>query len=1293
MTDDGADKRSDLRRRTRPSTSGHSTYPPYPAYPAYSPYPPYPPHPPYPPYPNPCPGDAAQPRAPCPEVCEPCGEGGGGGEPSGGPPGWGEPDSNGWQCWNAPFTLPLTRANWPARYLGAPDPSAADVVQFDVTEAGRRLGALALAAGLTPEQQQEQLSMLRSELDRLVENFPATLLSDVPLNAPSSANAPTLGLSLIQQLLLLAADPYFARGLGVYFVDTDIEDGVAYDYCLAGDWGATQPAVDRKYAGLAPAAALSGGALSKGAATIDGLTLQPSADATLWRWTRDDANGQHRPLVDPAAPLAAGAALTAAVAAISPSSQPEAVLAVLATSSVAAVLAPSLTLSLPQGWPQVDVQVGGAGMITGFSAGAPILPQPFSSAALTTVTLAASGSGQGLLDRIQIAAAPQFSTASVFCVGEVSLHRLPPAPIGLRYALLHAPQPLTPPPAPDPPLATYRRRDADVDPTTLTVTPRSLVEVEWPAPDPVGAAGDPVSDPANLPPPWGAIAFVAERQDSGAPGSATRLPRRVIAASSPKPQYSKLTSAREFRFTDPAAPDPQGGWSYRVAGFDVFGALGSFGPWTAPLGVERIAAAPIQVKIRGFDNSPGQGGVETASPPAWSGGTLTVLVSWSGGARLMYPDILTARVTAEAVDVQTGAVGPTLATQDVIVPPPTVSALSVVSVSASPAGSATWQVDVATTPPLPLLQDDEPSLALILTANDGGRERYVVRPTAPSPGAAPIARFTVGGAARLAAAPNDFVGQQAYLVQGFATTVAFPVPVTIPLGQTTASAQASVTGSTQNPFAADEQIVDPNGVNPPRPQPQSTIVRFTAPQRLVPPTPDTPIQTHGVHHLTYDPADFNGRAGVTLPFNTAAAPGVDGFVLQRCPVQSLFLADMKRRLALANAADPQPDVSDSGVSRADLKAWIDALPAWLAAYNAGGGGRSSSAWTMANVLTDSAARQAFVNHFYGGLLDDELRALADLPDNATGFARVNSSRLPTGAQIKDAVDGTGFGRTLYALAAINNAGTASAATGSIGPYYTRIVAPPQAPVLFRVQPTTSSITVEWTLDDNPDVAAYLVYRGKQVGDLADLRWFGDDPAFPATSGLASVVVDPKSAAPVSFGGGKIDPRIIALAPDPRMCALDYDGSDMGEVPLPSGPPPDQMNAVFRATDYDPSRAPLDQPQAFNYWTPPAVGGIAQVVSDSPTQSRLTGLRIGLGRRTPVVVVATFAGSPKVMGALPARRASFLDGLSAAGEPLDPNTLPGYAAPAAIGNAYAIVALDVFGNRSPSSKVFAAKLLG
>ena len=98
-----------------------------------------------------------------------------------------------------------------------------------------------------------------------------------------------------------------------------------------------------------------------------------------------------------------------------------------------------------------------------------------------------------------------------------------------------------------------------------------------------------------------------------------------------------------------------------------------------------------------------------------------------------------------------------------------------------------------------------------------------------------------------------------------------------------------------------------------------------------------------------------------------------------------------------------------------------------------------------------------------------------------------------------------------------------------------------------------------------------------------------------------------------------------MVPDPRLCARDYDGSDMGEIALPPGPPPDSVNGVYRLSEYNPARPPLNQ-LAFNYWTPPAVGGIAQLKTDSPTQSRLTGLRIGLGRGVPVVVVTTWKGS-------------------------------------------------------------------
>ncbi len=355
------------------------------------------------------------------------------------------------------------------------------------------------------------------------------------------------------------------------------------------------------------------------------------------------------------------------------------------------------------------------------------------------------------------------------------------------------------------------------------------------------------------------------------------------------------------------------------------------------------------------------------------------------------------------------------------------------------------------------------------------------------------------------------------------------------------------------------------------------------------------------------------------------------------------------------------------------------------------------------MLQDATAQRAFIEHFYGGLLDDELRALGDFPgnatspSNATGFARVNPQPYVPGASISDSVDGTGYGRTLYRLAAVNPAGSVSGTSGSIGPYYTRIVTPPRSPVLYKVQAAESAIIVAWALDTNPDVAIYMVYRGSSALSLADLRYFGADPAHPvATSQLPSVRYNEQSWPPLSFVQGtapNIDSRIVGFVPDPRLCARDYAGSDMGEIVLPPGPPPDQVNGVYRLSDFDASKPPLGQ-LVFNYWTPPAVGGIAQVVTaPNSQQSRLTGLRIGLGRGVPVVVVATWRNNVRVIGTVKVRRAGFVDGLTPGGAPLDPNAIPNAPAPGATSlNAYVVVAVDIFGNRSAPSQAFAAQML-
>jgi hypothetical protein len=301
--------------------------------------------------------------------------------------------------------------------------------------------------------------------------------------------------------------------------------------------------------------------------------------------------------------------------------------------------------------------------------------------------------------------------------------------------------------------------------------------------------------------------------------------------------------------------------------------------------------------------------------------------------------------------------------------------------------------------------------------------------------------------------------------------------------------------------------------------------------------------------------------------------------------------------------------------------------------------------------------------------------------------------------LSDEVIGTGYGRTLYRLSAVNAAGSPSdTTTGSAGPWYTRIVTPPRPPVLYKVQPTESSILVAWSLDANPDVAGYLVYRGPTTESLADLRFFGADWTHPSpVSEWPTVAYNPKVYPPLAFVQGtgtpaNIDSRIVGFVPDPRLCARDYQGSDMAEIALPPGAAPNEVNGIYRLTDFEASAAALAQP-GFNYWTTPAAGGIAQMVTDSPTQSRLTGLRIGLGRGVPVVVVATWGGQVKVLGQVPNRRAGFIDGVNGSNAPLDPNGIAAAPAPSTTAlNAYAVVSVDIFGNRSAPSSIFAGQML-
>ncbi len=163
------------------------------------------------------------------------------------------------------------------------------------------------------------------------------------------------------------------------------------------------------------------------------------------------------------------------------------------------------------------------------------------------------------------------------------------------------------------------------------------------------------------------------------------------------------------------------------------------------------------------------------------------------------------------------------------------------------------------------------------------------------------------------------------------------------------------------------------------------------------------------------------------------------------------------------------------------------------------------------MLEDAAGQRELIEHFYGGLLDDELRALADIaatmppaaPARATkGHSRRSSPRRskralsepkssakpiePSASPLGDTLEnGNGFARNLYQLCSINSAGSPSAPTPSVGPIYTRTVRPSRAPVLYKVapQPGTGAFIVAWALDASPDIAGYLVYRAPDAEEL------------------------------------------------------------------------------------------------------------------------------------------------------------------------------------------------------------------
>jgi hypothetical protein len=1285
------------------------------------------------------------------------GVGGLGWRPTG--PKWGPPDQRGWQIWGEPFTLPVTQKVWPARYFGALNPLTEPegiLLARDVLECRERLGALDLQSGMSTPVMRAHFAALREECVRLVKDWPAVSNYAVRLQeSEDGPSAPRFSLPVVSQLQLSALSPYMARVLGLYFVDTEADPHKSYDYCLVGVWQSHVPPLIRSPGG-APA-----GALARGRALYEGMRImaEPPSPPTpsdppeppashLYAW-QSEGGATVPPQTLPGTPSSVMTALAQAVEDLPTSERPPALLA--AQMNPQAPLASYTTvceIGLAEPVAEVALSVTGTGRLSALSEGATVASVDVTGSMLGWYPLAAPDPTNQPIDKILVIATGAPDTEGVMIVGSVVSSPVLGAKVGVRYAEVHAPKKMQAPPAPAQPVTWFRRRTAEIEAPGPALVARSFFEVQWAAPPPGAELGDPVQDPEALPAPTGTVAYLAQRR-AGEAAQAQALGRIIAAAPQAPQEGSPLEGLPAIlRFVDAGLPDPPqgGGYQHRTAGFGLFGQLGAYSEWSDERGVEYIAAAPtLRLRTLGaaqslFDNSPAGGGAPDAAGDAWVGGTLKAVVSWPGSALLAYPD---ARSACLNVLDEASAV---LASWAFDIPAPQPQAFKLLKLVADLANGVSYAI---TEPPLPACAAGEPAASLTLTGvlGDGTpvRERFAVRPgvlatTPPTwpadvPSGEVVATLLGGEGSRVASNRSLFEGQPAYLLQGVSIAAhEMGVPLRVPIGKRSARGETIVAVS---PLALDagtgafqtQAILEPN-TGASRPQPSSNAVAFTAAQQLKPPTPpsvEEPVPTHIVDHLYYSPADYAGNASYALPFDLSQGPpSVSGYLLKRAPAHSLFIADIKRRRS-AGLLDANPRVMEGGQERKDLGTWIGALPAWLSAYNhrlLAAYGRYLSTTkqsppeppptplTEASVLEGAAGQRELIEHFYGGLLDDELRALADIAatappaapraGNEAAFAQVDANPIPPSAsQLSDTLENAnGFARNLYQLCSINSAGSPSAPTPSVGPIYTRTVRPSRAPVLYKVapQPGTDAFIVAWALDASPDVAGYLVYRAPDPEELLDVRWWGPDPTLPLEPGeLARAQTNAGVWAPLSLTAGERDPRLIGLVNDPRAWARDYQGSDMGEVALPPGEPPEEILGVYRLAEFEAS-TPEVQPGAFNYWIPGSQGGTAQLISDTatnPASARVVGLRLGLGRGVAVAVVARYADAVRTIGVQEPMRAAFVDGPQAPGEtkPADANAMLPWT-PVAPGESpsYAVVAVDVAGNRSAPSRPFAVPAL-
>ena len=218
-------------------------------------------------------------------------------------------------------------------------------------------------------------SCARSTYELVSAGWPTTPNYAVGLNASDDGTAaPQLSLPLVSQLQMSALNPYLARVLGLYFVDTDADPTEEYQYCIVGVSGPAGPA-----AGAHPGRRTHWRAGPRVGELRWDDDHRQSLVSHLFAWRSNGSSSQPTAPIQ-GVPADVAAAFAAAAATIAPTDRPPALLATQVDPLVWPFVLPppDPTLSIALATPVAEVAVRGAGQgeVVAFANGPRSPPQP-----------------------------------------------------------------------------------------------------------------------------------------------------------------------------------------------------------------------------------------------------------------------------------------------------------------------------------------------------------------------------------------------------------------------------------------------------------------------------------------------------------------------------------------------------------------------------------------------------------------------------------------------------------------------------------------------------------------------------------------------------------------------------------------------------------------------------------------------------------------------------------------------------------------------------------------------------